>query len=83
MTNVTVTDELLSDTISCDAAQPSELGPGESMTCTGSYTATQADIDSNGGGDGDIDNTATADSNETNSVDDSVGVAVLKGRIMS
>ncbi len=36
-----------------------------SLTCTGSYTVTQADIDTNGGGDGDIDNTVTADSNET------------------
>ena len=38
---------------------------GRSLTCTGSYTVTQADIDNNGGGDGDLDNIATADSNET------------------
>ncbi|MEZ4636197.1 MAG: hypothetical protein R2856_14750 [Caldilineaceae bacterium] len=40
------------------------LEVGETWTYTGSYTVTQADIDSNGGGDGDIDNTATVSSNE-------------------
>ena len=41
------------------------INVGGSLTCTGTYTVTQADIDNNGGGDGDIDNTVTADSEET------------------
>ena len=40
------------------------LEVGETWTYTGSYTVTQADIDSNGGGDGFINNTATVSSNE-------------------
>ena len=43
----------------------------QSVTCTGSYTVLQADIDNNGGGDGDIDNTATADSDQTGPSTDS------------
>ena len=34
------------------------LAPGGSITCTGTSTVLQADIDANGGGDGDIDNVA-------------------------
>ncbi len=40
------------------------------MTCTGTYTVIQADLDSNGGGDGDIDNTATATWNRAAPVQD-------------
>ena len=48
------------------------------MTCTGSYTVTQADIDNNGGGDGDIDNTATADSDQTEPGDRSAAVPLAQ-----
>ncbi len=41
------------------------LAPSGTLTCTGTYAVTQAEIDNNGGGDGDIDNTATADSDQT------------------
>jgi uncharacterized repeat protein (TIGR01451 family) len=51
LTGVTVTDPLVSP-ISCPATV---LAPGASMTCTGSYELTQADIDA-----GVRDNTATA-----------------------
>jgi uncharacterized repeat protein (TIGR01451 family) len=71
LTGVSVNDPLLSDE-DCDGVAGAPyvssgftLAPGASLTCSGTYTVTQADIDSNGGGDGDIDNTVTADSNET------------------
>ena len=54
------------------------LPPGATLTCTGSYTVTQADIDDNGGGDGDIDNTATADSSQTGPVTDSATVPLAQ-----
>ena len=49
-----------------------------SLTCTGTYTVTQADIDNNGGGDGDIDNTATADSDQTGPASDSAAVPLAQ-----
>ena len=71
LTGVSVNDPLLSNE-DCDGVAGSPftntgitIPVGGSITCTGTYTVTQADIDDNGGGDGDIDNTVTADSNET------------------
>ncbi len=71
LTGVTVSDPLLSN-LDCDGTAGAPyvtsgitIPVGGSRTCTGSYTLTQADLDTNGGGDGDIDNTATADTNET------------------
>ena len=71
LTGVSVNDPLLSNE-DCDGTAGAPyvntgftIAVGGSLTCTGSYTVTQADIDNNGGGDGDIDNIATADSNET------------------
>ena len=54
-----------------------------SLTCTGTYTVLQADIDNNGGGDGDIDNTATADSNQTDPVTDSAAVPLTSSPALS
>ncbi|MCV2891373.1 hypothetical protein, partial [Ruegeria aquimaris] len=54
------------------------LAVGESTTISTSYAITQDDIDNNGGGDGDIDNTATADSTETDPVEDSEDVPVVQ-----
>ena len=55
------------------------------ITCTGSYTVQQSDIDNNGidangeaDGDGDIDNTATGDSDQTDPVDSSQQVPVVQ-----
>ena len=76
LTNVTVSDPLLSD-LTCDPATPATLAPGESTTCTGSYTVTQGDIDGMGGGDGKIDNTATANSDQTNPVEASEDVPIM------
>ncbi|MFD1344367.1 DUF7507 domain-containing protein [Litorisediminicola beolgyonensis] len=77
LTNVVVSDPLISDS---PLGTIPELGVGESVVYTGTYTITQDDLDSRGstadGGlaDGDIDNTATAHSNETGPVDDSARV---------
>ena len=81
LTSVAVADPLLTD-LDCDAVTPGlqtsglTLAVGGSLTCTGTYTAIQADIDTNGGGDGDIDNTATATSVEAGPVSDSVAVPI-------
>ncbi|MEY4371278.1 MAG: hypothetical protein RL219_47, partial [Actinomycetota bacterium] len=52
--NVTVTDPLLSG-ITCSRTLPTGLLPGASVTCTGTYTVTQADIDG-----GSVTNSASA-----------------------
>ena len=54
LTDVTVTDPSRS-TVSCPA-DPATLDPGETETCTATYTITQADIDA-----GEVDNTAAVD----------------------
>ena len=75
LTDVQVSDPLVG-TLDCNPALGSSLAPAQSMVCTGSYTVTQADIDSDGGGDGDIDNLATGDSDQTDPVDDTEEVPV-------
>lgn len=53
LTNVTVTDPLIAGTLSCTPAIPvASLAPGAGITCTGSHTVTQADIDRQGSSDG-------------------------------
>ena len=58
--NVTLTDVRVSDPLaglsplSCAPAQPASLDPGATMTCTATYTTTQADVNR-----GSIANTAT------------------------
>ena len=59
LTGVTVTDPKLG-TLVCAPAQPATLLPGEHIVCTGSYTLTQADLNT-----GQVQNTGTADSNQT------------------
>ena len=55
LNNVTITDPLPGlSALSCSPAQPSTLNPGESMSCTATYTVTQSNVDV-----GQIDNTAT------------------------
>jgi LPXTG-site transpeptidase (sortase) family protein len=71
LTGVIISDPLLAN-LDCDGTVGAPyttsgltINVATTLTCTGSYTLTQNDLDSNGGGDGDIDNTAVADSNET------------------
>jgi large repetitive protein len=59
LTNLTLSDSLLSG-LNCTTIASLAPNASQSFTCTeNTYTVTQADIDTNGGGDGDIDNTAT------------------------
>ena len=54
LTGVTIVDPKLG-TLVCNPPQPATLAPGETLVCTGSYTLTQADLNS-----GQVQNTATA-----------------------
>ena len=89
LTGVSVNDPLLTNE-DCDgvAGAPFDntgftIGVGGSLSCTGSYAVTQADIDNNGGGDGDIDNVATADSNETGPDTDDESVPLAQSPSLS
>jgi hypothetical protein len=54
LTNVSISDPKLG-ALSCGPAQPATLAPGGTLTCTGTYVTTQADLDA-----GKVDNTANA-----------------------
>ena len=89
LTGVSVDDPLLSNE-DCDGVAGAPyvntgftLNVGSSLSCTGSYTVTQADLDNNGGGDGDIDNVVTADSNETGPDTDDASVPLLQSSSLS
>ncbi len=74
LTGVTVTDTII-PTLTCvrgggsafDHVAGATLAIGESITCTGTYVVVENDVIA-----GEVTNTATADSNETPPVDDSV-----------
>jgi hypothetical protein len=72
LNNVTLADPLFEAAPVCSPTAPAILAPTESMTCTGSYTATQADVD----GGGPIDNTATASSTDAPDATGSASVPV-------
>lgn len=59
LTGVAVTDPMVS--LTCSPTTPASLAAGASITCTGSYVVTQADVDA-----GSITNTATANGTDPN-----------------
>jgi uncharacterized repeat protein (TIGR01451 family) len=84
LTGVSVSDPLLAN-LDCDgiAGAPFTntgltINVGSTLTCTGTYTVAQTDMDNNGGGDGDIDNTITGDTNETPLQTASAAVAIIQ-----
>jgi len=81
--NVTLTEVIVEDSLidlDCTPATPAELAPGEVVSCTGSYTVTQADIDDGDGvvnvataqGDGPDDTPVADDDSVLTPVDDAV-----------
>ena len=77
--NVTLTGVTMVDPLTGDSIPAFTLAPGAFQTFNTDYVLTQLDLDKlgNAGADGDIDNTATADSNETNAVQDSAEVPLV------
>lgn len=63
LTGTTVTDALI-DTLDCAPKVPVDIEPGGLIVCTGSYTATDSDVDAGG-----IINTAIADSDPSDPVE--------------
>jgi uncharacterized repeat protein (TIGR01451 family) len=82
LTGVTLTgDKVAPASITCNPAQPATLAPNATMTCTGSHTVTQAEFDAGGN----LVNIATADSDQTSPVTDTVSIPIqppVKGHIM-
>lgn len=75
--NVTLTGVEINDPLTGTAISGVTLAPGATGVYTGTYTLTQADLDSNGGGDGRVQSDSTADSNETTPATDSEYVTVV------
>ena len=80
LTNITVTDSLIENLKGPigDDIEPGVLNVGETWTYIGTYTVTQADINSNGGGDGFIDNTATVGCDQLEPQEDSAKAPIKK-----
>jgi uncharacterized repeat protein (TIGR01451 family) len=80
--NVTLTSAItVSDdktTVSCPALPGGKLDPTQTITCSASYTVTQADIDA-----GQVSNTASASSGATTSPTDRVDVPAVQTPSMS
>jgi hypothetical protein len=77
LTGITVTDDKVT-TVTCPGTT---LAPSASMTCTGSHTVTQAELDAGGN----LVNLATADSDQTGPAMDTVSIPIqppVKGHIM-
>ena len=81
--NITITDAItVSDdkiaSVSCQALPGGSLAVGASLTCTGLYTVTQADLDA-----GEVTNIASASSGSTTSPTDSVILPAAQGPALS
>ena len=70
LTDVTITDDLID--VSGGTSPCATLAPGATCTLIGTYEVTASDVEA-----GTIDNTATADSDQTDPIDDSVTVTVV------
>ena len=80
ISNVVVTDSLINLTGKTGDNAPLEiLNVGENWIYTGTYAATQADLNSKGGGDGFINNTATVDSDQLDPKSDSEAAPIIQG----
>jgi len=75
--SVTLTDVLVTDTLTGLSETLDFLAPGAEKTYTSSYILQQADLDSNGGGDGRVENLASVDTNETVALSDSEAATII------
>jgi uncharacterized repeat protein (TIGR01451 family) len=66
-----------------DADQDGNLDVGETWQYSGTYTVTQADIDTNGGGDGTIDNIASVTTDQGATDDDDASVTVEQPGVLT
>jgi uncharacterized repeat protein (TIGR01451 family) len=80
---VGVADPLIAGLVCAPIALTGDMAPGDVTTCTGTYAATQDDIDSNGGGNGVIENTATLSSDELPDETDGANVPVVSSPAMT
>ncbi|MGB9929106.1 MAG: DUF7507 domain-containing protein [Methanosarcina sp.] len=79
LTNITVSDSLISLTSPLESLTTNGiLEVGEIWSYTGNYTATQADINSNGGGNGFIENKATIDCDQLDPKSDEENVSITQ-----
>ena len=74
---VTVTDDKIA-AVSCPALPPAGLAPGAFITCSGSYTVTQADVDAGG-----VTNIASAKSGTTTSPTSTVTINSIQTRALT
>ncbi|MCB2178278.1 DUF11 domain-containing protein, partial [bacterium] len=72
LTNVTLADDNTDAAPACSPNQPATLAPTEKMTCTASHTVTQDEINAGGN----LTNIATADSDQTEAVTDTLNIPI-------
>ena len=79
--NVTLTGLTLADnhTDAAPVCDATTLAPAAAMTCTAQYTVTQADLDAGG----DLVNIATADTAETEPVQDTLAIPIVRNATLS